>query len=125
MQEYSPVITAPVEAWLRVQSEKREEFILEFNRPKRKILVNSIDPTGRIFSSMSTDKALHGEVKPETIGESIRKITHKDTVLLKSAGAIAFLANSSELSQIALLPGVKMIRFNRRHFPIRKARASD
>ena len=125
LQEYTPVISAPVEAWLRVQSDEPKEFILEFKRSKRTIRVESIDPKRRVFSKMSAENALQGDVKPETIGESIQKITHRDTVLLKSSGAIAFLANARELSQIALIPGVKIIRFNRHHLPIRQAGVGD
>lgn len=117
MKEETRVVSNPVADWLRSNSDELKEFILEIERPKRNIRVKRLQKNRSIISGMVTRNTQWEAVDPVRIVESVRNITHRDTVLLKNVGAIAFLANANELDRIASIPGVKRIYFNRRLHP--------
>ncbi|MEM7010237.1 MAG: hypothetical protein AAF585_02035 [Verrucomicrobiota bacterium] len=110
----SEVLTEAVAEWLEADSDETMEFILEFAKPKRTVSVRSLDSRRHQFEAIEREEASSAAPDPAALGDSVQEITHRDAVLLRSAGAIAFAANAAELSEVAMLPGVKAIRFNRR-----------
>ena len=110
----SDVMTAAVAEWSRSDSGETKEFILELERPARTVRVQYVDRTRTKFSGFqnSNEPGSTGLALSE-VSDSIEKITHKEPIILKSAGAIAFAATADELQEISVLPGVKAIRFNR------------
>lgn len=117
MKEETRVVTYPVAEWIRSNPDELKEFILEIERPKRKVRVKRLQKNRSIISGMVTENTQQEAVDPVRIFESVQNITRRDTILLKSVGAIAFLAKANELDRIASIPGVKKIHFNRRLHP--------
>lgn len=107
------VLAEPVEDWIQTAANEPEEFILEVLRPRRTVVPSRISPNRNRFTSIDKEDAIPA-ADPKAIGESVREITRREPTMLRSAGAIAFLATAKELTQVAALPGVKAIRFNRR-----------
>ena len=113
MKHSNGVLTEPVVDWIQTAANEPEEFILEVQRSRRTVVPSSADPHRKRFTHLQQEKTI-GAVDPGTLGDSVRKITHREPTLLRSAGAIAFLATAKELTEVAALPGIKAIRFNRR-----------
>ena len=113
------ILSDPVVNWLRSKPEETKEFIIELDRPKRTVHVKRIDNGRVLFPDVTTEISSPETIDIEKIGDSVRQITHRDTVRLDSLGAIVFRANANELDNIILIPGIKRIRFNRRMYPER------
>ena len=119
MSSNIPILSNPVADWLRSKPEGVQEFIIELDRPKRTVHVKRIDQGRVLFPDVTTENTSPETIDIEKIGDSVRKITHRDAVRLHNLGAIVFRANANELDDITSIPGIKRIRFNRRRYPER------
>ena len=113
----SDILSDSVADWLRSKPEEIQEFIIELDRPKRTVHVKRVDQNRVLFPDVTTEIKSPKTIDIEKIGDSVRKITHRDAVRLHNLGAIVFRANANELDDIALIPGIRRIRFNRRRYP--------
>lgn len=115
----SDILSDPVADWIRSKPEELQEFIIELDRPKRTVHVKRIGQDRVLFPDITAEITSPETIDIEKIGDSVRRITHRDAVRLHNLGAIVFLAHANELDDIALIPGIKRIRFNRRRYPER------